>query len=308
MKTKTDLAVSGLTTYLMAGAIASVIALPAFAENALSQAVSSTTGSSLSARVVGSVAGSLSTGITESEAMTPQAQGLAIAKDRKARDIGWQDSVATLSMVLENAQGETSERKLRIKNLEVADDGDKGLTVFDQPRDVKGTAFLNFSHTTKPDDQWLYLPALKRVKRIASRNKSGPFMGSEFAYEDLSSFEIEKYTFTLLKEESFNGQASYVLEQIPTDDFSGYTRQVVWLDQMHLRPLKMDFYDRRQALLKTLDFTDYQQYLDQYWRAHTMVMTNHQTGKKTTLTTHDLQFKTGLSEGDFSQHSLKRAR
>ncbi|WP_428479271.1 outer membrane lipoprotein-sorting protein [Photobacterium japonica] len=243
-------------------------------------------------------------------AETPSAstRGLTIAKERKALDTGWQDSVATLSMVLENAHGETSERKLRIKSLEVADDGDKGLTVFDQPRDVKGTAFLNFSHTAKPDDQWLYLPALKRVKRIASRNKSGPFMGSEFAYEDLSSFELEKYTFTYLNDATINGEASYVLEQIPTDDYSGYTRQVVWLDKTHLRPLKMDFYDRRQALLKTLAFSEYKQYLNKYWRAHKMVMTNHQTGKKTTLTTEDLQFQTGLSDRDFSQQSLKRAR
>lgn len=148
-------------------------------------------------------------------------KGLEIAKERKARDEGWGDSVATMQMLLKNAQGESSTRLMRLKSLEVKDDGDKGLTIFDEPRDVKGTAFLNHSHTVKSDDQWLYLPALKRVKRISSRNKSGPFMGSEFAYEDLSSFELEKYTFNYLKDDIVNGQEVFVMEQIPTDKNSG---------------------------------------------------------------------------------------
>ncbi len=235
-------------------------------------------------------------------------KGLAIAKERKLRDSGWQDSKASLSMVLNNAQGESSDRKIRINTLEITNDGDKSLTIFDEPRDVKGTAFLSFAHAAKPDDQWLYLPALKRVKRIASRNKSGPFMGSEFAYEDLSSFEIEKYRFKYLGDEQQQGQSSYLIEQIPTDQYSGYTKQLVWLDKEHYRPLKMEFYDRKNTLLKTLTFSDYAQYLDQYWRAHTMTMVNHQTGKSTTLTTHDIAFQVGLSDSDFSQSSLKRAR
>ena len=118
-------------------------------------------------------------------AQTSQEKGLEIAKIRKARDTGWNDSVSKTTMTLRNRHGDESVRKMRLKSLEIQNDGDKSLLIFDQPRDVKGTAFLNFSHTTKPDDQWLYLPALKRVKRISSRNKSGPFMGSEFSYEDL---------------------------------------------------------------------------------------------------------------------------
>ncbi len=235
-------------------------------------------------------------------------RGLEIATERKARDIGWGDSVATMEMLLQNAQGESSARLMRLKSLEVAEDGDKGLTIFDEPRDVKGTAFLNHSHTVGADDQWLYLPALKRVKRISSRNKSGPFMGSEFAYEDLSSFELEKYKFRYLNDEEFEGQLTYLLEQIPTDKNSGYTKQLVWLDQVEYRPLKVEFYDRKGALLKTLTFTDYKQYLNQYWRAHTMAMQNHQTGKNTVLTTQELSFQTGLEESDFQKNTLKRVR
>ncbi len=235
-------------------------------------------------------------------------KGLEIATERKSRDLGWQDSVATMEMLLKNAQGESSSRLMRLQSLEVDGDGDKGLTIFDEPRDVKGTAFLNHSHTSEADDQWLYLPALKRVKRISSRNKSGPFMGSEFAYEDLSSFELEKYRFNYLRDEVINGQPSFVLEQIPTDENSGYTKQVVWLDQQFYRPLKVEFYDRKDALLKTLTFDDYKQYLNQYWRAHQMTMVNHQTGKSTELLTTDLAFRTGLSADDFEQNVLKRIK
>ena len=95
-------------------------------------------------------------------------------------------------MTLKNRAGKTSRRIIRIKTLESKGDGDKSLSLFDEPADVKGTSMLTYSHGLKPDDQWLYLPALKRVKRINSRNKSGPFMGSEFAFEDLGSQEVEK--------------------------------------------------------------------------------------------------------------------
>ena len=134
------------------------------------------------------------------------ARGLEIAKEVVKRDTGWGDSQATMTMTLTNKSGATSQRELRLKSLEVEGDGDKGLTIFDQPRDVKGTAFLSFTHATVPDEQWLYLPALKRVKRISSSNKSGPFMGSEYAFEDLTSFEVEKYDYEFLREDEYDGQ------------------------------------------------------------------------------------------------------
>ncbi len=133
-------------------------------------------------------------------------------------------------------------------------------------------------------------------------------MGSEFAYEDLSSFELEKYQFNYLKDENLNGTQSFVLEQIPTDKNSGYTKQIVWLDQAHYRPIKVEFYDRKGDLLKTLEFSDYKLYLDRYWRAHKMAMRNHQTGKSTLLTTSDLAFQTGLKENDFQKNVLKRVK
>ncbi len=238
----------------------------------------------------------------------PEARGLEIAVERDARDLGFHDFEAELRMTLRNRHGETSERTLRSKTLEQEDDGDKGLIVFDAPADIEGTALLTFSHKTGDDDQWLYLPALKRVKRISSSNKSGPFVGSEFAYEDISSQEVEEYTYRFVREDELDGRPMYVIEQYPVDPRSGYTRQVAWIDQEELRNFRVDFYDRKDSLLKTLTYEGYRQYLDKYWRPDYMRMVNHQTGKSTELHWERYQFQVGLEEGDFNRAVLARTR
>ena len=134
-------------------------------------------------------------------------------------------------------------------------------------------------------------------------------MGSEFAYEDLSSQEVEKYTYTYLKEEQLNGFNTDVVERDPVDEKSGYTRQVVWYNKdKGYRLEKIEFYDRKNSLLKTLTYHDYKQYEGKHWRAGKMQMVNHQTNKETELLFENYEFKTGLKESDFSQNSLKRAK
>jgi hypothetical protein len=211
-------------------------------------------------------------------------------------------------MVLRNAHGQESTRRLRTRTLETEDDGDKTLIVFDEPRDVRGTAFLSHTHALQPDDQWLYLPSLKRVKRISSANKSGPFMGSEFAYEDISSQEVEKYKYRFIRETEVDGQRAYEVEQIPVYEKSGYTKMVVWYDVAEYRRIRADFYDRKGERLKTLRWLDYRKYSDRYWRSHRMDMENHQTGKSTTLTFSEYSFSNGFSNRDFDQNGLKRVR
>lgn len=241
-------------------------------------------------------------------AQTPRGKGLAIAVEADKRDQGWGDSRADMKMVLRNKQGETSGREIRVRTLEVDGDGDKSLTIFDHPADVEGTAFLSYTHATEPDDQWLYLPALKRVKRIASANKSGPFMGSEFAFEDISSQEVEKYSYKWLRDETLDGKDCFVVERTPRYEHSGYTREVVWIDKVHYRPQKVEYYDRKGADLKTLTFHDYQEYLGQYWRADRMEMVNHLNGKSTTLAWTNYRFRNGFTGRDFDRNSLKRVR
>ena len=241
-------------------------------------------------------------------ALTPEEKGLEIARKADKLDTGWGDQQQSMEMILRNKQGQESRRQIRGRALEVIGDGDKALTIFDSPADVKGTAFLSFTHVNEADDQWLYLPALKRVKRIASKNKSGPFMGSEFAFEDMSSQEVDKYTYKWLRDETLDGKDVYVIERYPVDKNSGYTRQIVWGDKAIYHPLKVEFYDRKDALLKTLVLYDYKQYLDKFWRPDRMEMTNHQNGKGTELIFSDYKFNNGFTDRDFDHNSLKRAR
>jgi outer membrane lipoprotein-sorting protein len=236
------------------------------------------------------------------------ARGLEITLEADRRDTGFEDFAAELTMILRNRHGEESTREMRTRTLEVANDGDKSMVIFDRPRDVAGTALLTFTHKTGTDDQWLFLPALKRVKRIASNNKSGPFMGSEFAYEDIASQEVEKYSYRYLRDEVLDGINTFVVERVPVYENSGYTRQIVWYDQEEYRVLKIDFYDRKDELLKTLTYVGYQQYAGQYWRADEMHIVNHQTGKSTTLVWRDYEFQNGLEDRDFDKNSLRRAR
>jgi len=241
-------------------------------------------------------------------AQTPEERGLQIAGKADTENTGFENSSAKMTMILKNRHGQKSTRYLYHKALEVNGDGDKSIIVFNSPRDVKGTAILTYTHKSGSDDQWLYLPAIKRVKRISSSNKSGPFMGSEFAYEDLSSQEVEKYTYKYIKEEDLNGTNTYVVERYPVDKKSGYTRQIVWYNSDNYRIEKVEFYDRKNSLLKTLTYKKYKLYLDKFWRADEMLMVNHQTDKETLLLFEDYQFQINLTKNHFTQNSLKRIR
>jgi outer membrane lipoprotein-sorting protein len=245
---------------------------------------------------------------TSALAETAEEKGLAIAKEADKRDTGWKDMTAQMKMILKNKQGQVSTREIRIRSMEVNNDGDKSMSIFDTPPDVKGTAFLSYTHALEADDQWLYLPALKRVKRISSRNKSGPFMGSEFAYEDIASQEVAKYTYKFIKEDTIDGRKAFVVERYPAYKYSGYTKTVAWIDEEMYMPLKIDFYDRKQQLLKTLTPKDYKQYLGKYYRASSMTMDNHVSHKSTTLEWSNYKFDNGLTDRDFDRNSLKRAR
>ena len=241
-------------------------------------------------------------------AQTAEEKGLEIARNIKAQNIGWISSSSDMLMILRTKNGQEIKREMRSRAFEVETDGDKALTVFDTPLDVKGTSFLSHSHVQGSDDQWIFLPAVKRVKRISSRNKSGPFLGSEFAFEDLSSFEVEKFTYNYLKDEDLNGQTMFVIEMDPVDKHSGYTRSVSWVDQEHYRVYKIDFYDRRNTLLKTLTFDDYKLYKDKFWRASFQRMDNHKSGKSTDIVLNNIEFDVGLTEKDFNENRLQRAR
>ena len=239
---------------------------------------------------------------------TPEEKGLRIAREASARNDGFGDFTAGMTMVLRDRQGRESVRQMRFKVLEVSGDGDKSLFVFDRPRHVQGTALLTHAHINTPDDQWLYLPALKRVKRINASRRSGAFMGSEFSYEDMSSPEVEEYTYKYLRDEPCGELTCTVTEQVPLDDESGYSRKIIWQDKSELRTWKMELYDRKDSHLKTLTLANYRQYLDRYWRAGEQTMVNHLTGASTVLKWTDFRFRTNLDDSEFTQPALRRVR
>lgn len=240
-------------------------------------------------------------------AETAEQKGHRIAVEAERRDDGFGDFTVQGKMILRTSTGETSVRAFRDRILEVPGDSDKSVILFDYPGDVKGVALLTHAHKAGEDDQWLYLPAMKRVKRISASNRTGSFVGSEFAYEDFASHEVEKYTHRWLRDERCPGAVApqcHVVERVPTDPDSGYARQVVWMDTEHYRVARIDFYDRKNAALKTLTADGYAPYAGKHWRAGRMVMVNQQTGKSTELQLTDYRFKTGLRDSDFNQAKL----
>ena len=243
----------------------------------------------------------------------PEARGLAVAEAAERAGAGFSDSLVAVRMVLHDARGSTSEREMRIATLEGANgrdggEGDRSLIMFDSPRDQRGTALLTWNHAQREDDQWLYLPSLRRVKKIAARNRSGPFVGSEFAFEDLTSEEIANYTWRFVAIEACGDAVCLVVERFPVERWSGYSRQRVHYDAATLRIERIEYYDRRDAHLKTLEASRWTEYDGGFWRAGYFEMTNHQTGRRTELEWGEHAFGNGFTVDDFSTTALQRVR
>jgi outer membrane lipoprotein-sorting protein len=242
------------------------------------------------------------------QAAEPSAFDIAARSDRSDR--GFESSRVKMKMVLRNAAGKEATRMLEQVTLEIPDEdvGDKNLIHFKSPADIRGTALLSHAQIIDPDAQWLFLPSLKRVKRISSANKSGPFVGSEFAFEDITGQELNKFSYRYLKRQPCGALTCDVLERTPKYENSGYTRQVAWIDTTHYQLRKVDFFDRRNAPLKTLEYSDYRVYDGGIWRPHLLTMVNHQTGKSTSLVYEDYAFGLDVTHRDFDKSSLKRLR
>ena len=241
---------------------------------------------------------------------TQEEKGFEIAARNDRSDRGFSDSRVELNMLLRNAAGNETTRQLRIETLEIPDEekGDRSLIIFKSPADIDGTALLSHAKILIPDDQWLFMPALKRIKRISSVNKSGPFVGSEFAFEDLTAQELNKYNYKYIRSEACGKLQCDVVERYPRYEYSGYTKHIAWIDQKDFQIRKVEFYDRRGSILKTLKMENYRLYSSGFWRSHLFSMENHQTGKQTTLTFKDYQFNVGAGNNDFTPTRLKRIR
>ncbi len=218
---------------------------------------------------------------------------------------GFKDATAQMEMVLINSEGARRTRTLEIKILE-KEGGNKSLMVFLTPRDVRGTKFLSYEHNDKDDDQWLYIPALKRVKRIVSRNKSGSFMASEFSYEDISAFNAAKYRYQGdVQAVSLEGKKVLKFLRTPKLKSSAYSKIVSYVEPKRFLIVKSDYYDKKGRLFKVATFSDYKK-RSGIWRVGRIEMKNVQKSKATILIWHNEQLKAGLSDRDFHKRVLRQ--
>ncbi len=231
--------------------------------------------------------------------------GLEIIEKVYNRATG-QDTKANLTMTLTNSRGDTRVRAIR-QFLKYTPEVEKKLMFFEEPADVRNTAFMNWSYSEpgKNDDQWIYLPALKRVKRISSSNKGDYFMGSDFTYDDLGDRHPSEDTHTLKGTETIDGKTVHVVESIPKEDGYMYSRTVsrvidgVWIG------LKKEFYDEDGELLKTLEVEEFEE-IDGYWTVTHTRMHNVQKDHTTDMQLSDIEYDTGVSDNLFSQRTMQR--
>jgi outer membrane lipoprotein-sorting protein len=239
---------------------------------------------------------------------TAEERGREIALETDSRARGFGDYQARMEMILVDRRGEETRRELALSVLEVSPDEQRSLVYFQSPRDIRGTGLLTYSYRAGEEEQWLYLPALRRTKRISASGRSSPFMGSEFAYEDLAPMYPSQFDYSYATEEVLEGTPCFVIERYPRYEGSGYRRQRVWIDTEEYRVLRVDSWDLRDRPLKTLTLSGYEQYVDGIWQPAEAHMVNHRTEDETRLRWFDYQFRTGLDESDLSRASLGRVR
>jgi len=216
-------------------------------------------------------------------------------------------------MTLIGANGEKTERVFESKRFEkTGTDGEKSLIKFIQPADIQGTGLLSYQNKKTDDDQWLYLPSMKKTKRISGSGKSGSFVGSEFSFEDLIPPDIDKYTYQYLRSEPCGDVNCFVITIIPQTSDSAYSKTISWIRSDNYCNVKSEFYDKKDRLLKTATFEDYRLINNvdkvdkKYWRAFRLVMKNGLTNKETNFLVENLKIGSGLTSTDFTQRALER--
>lgn len=245
---------------------------------------------------------------TPALAQTAAEKGLRIAREASERGSGWVDLAVSGEMTLISKGGQTSTRRFDAQWVENAGGGSRSLLIFRWPGDIRNTALLTHTYDNRRDDQWLYLPSLSKVRRISSSGRSGSFVGSEFAFEDMVDQDIDRFEHVWVRDEPCpTAGRCHVIDRSPRDK-SGYSLQRVWFDTKNLRIQQVKYFDRRGANLKTLLVTGYKLYAGRYWRAEKMTMRNHLTGKATVLNWRDYRFNVGVNPNTLTPNALKRIR
>jgi outer membrane lipoprotein-sorting protein len=253
-------------------------------------------------------------GAARAEAPAALPSGDELARRINARDEGRQVS-RRLVMELVDKRGDVRVRETRSYRKYFGAEK-RSVLFFDSPKNLKDTAFLTFDHPERDrdDDQWLYLPALRKSRRISGADRGGAFLGTDFSYEDIkkeTKIGIEDYRFRTLRREALDGRDCFVLELVPvTPEVArelGYGRILLWVDPGLWLVRKAEYDDPRGERLKTVRVEEVSE-VDGIWTPHRMEATNHQTGHRTVIRFLDVEYENELPDDLFSERALERGR
>ncbi|MCF6341799.1 MAG: outer membrane lipoprotein-sorting protein [Bacteroidales bacterium] len=216
------------------------------------------------------------------------------------------DQTSDLTMTLINKSGKERIRKIKQFTKDLGD-VEKSIMFFQSPADVKNTSFMSWTYDddSKSDDQWIYLPTLKKIKRISSDSKSDYFMGSDFTYDDLGDRKLDDDTHKLIGEETIDGVDYYVVESIPKDEEYMYSKTKTWIRKDNFIGLKKEFYDEDEELLKILKIKKFEDF------SGILVITNSemenvQKNHRTTMELKNVEINTGIPASKFSERMMMR--
>lgn len=243
--------------------------------------------------------------LSNTSGLAQEITGLEIIENVYNRPVG-EDMTADLTMTLINSSGKERVRKIKQFSRDFGD-VEKKIMFFVAPADVKNTSFMSWSYDEegKDDDQWIYLPALKKVKRISSDSKSDYFMGSDFTYDDLGDRKPTDDNHTLLREEKLQGEDCYVVESIPKDEDYMYSKTVTWIIKDKWIGLKKEFYDEDGDLLKILTVNKYEK-INGFWIIINTEMKNVQRDHKTVMELRNVKINTNIPKSKFTERIMTR--
>lgn len=233
--------------------------------------------------------------------------GREIAENMQDRETG-DTTHALVNMRLVDEDGDTSDRVIEQYGREDSQGLTQNVIIFHEPASVADTRFLTIENDGSDDDQWIYLPSLQRVRRIAGGEGDSSFMGTDFTYDDLQTRDIEEYQYELLREDEFEGRPVYVVETTPNDpDDSQYSRLVQWVDRERWLPLKIEFFDNDGELLKVNTVSRVER-VQGYWTIINNTMENVQTDHRTELAIQRFQYNENLPDSLFTTNFLETGR
>ncbi len=215
------------------------------------------------------------------------------------------DRKSVQTMTLINKSGRKRIREVESLSKDYGKDK-KSIMVFKKPADVSGTAFLTWEYDdpTREDDKWLYMPAMKKVRRISGASKNEYFMGSDFTYDDMGDRNVEEDTHTLLGEENVDGHDCWKIESIPVNPEDMYTRKLLWVCRAADMVIKAEYYDK-DGLLKIYKALDFRKQ-DGFWTLFRSEMDNVSRHHKTVMTVDAVQYDSGISDHLFRVSTIQR--